>query len=632
MSEVTTSQVICYGTNHCPSPDLAHASQVLQNLEPRVQEGLVSVTVNHAQLNVVLRQLMLVMQSQIHVTETFTAQWKAAMADLNTRCDGIQAEVAGLKEQLPAKLADFKVEMGATINHAIQQSEQRMEEGIEEVIADVNHALDEANHNVVSEMQRMAVTNSTAANNASGPWQQDGGPNVGSTPPPAGPAVMVKSVREEEPVPRWEVSHIHSHRERPGNAPPPAADPPLTRPREAGKAELQAEMKSAAPRAGDSGAAEHYTTAETPMAASQKLSVPEPSESAAAAPWLLNVSQLLAARAGRPATPAYGPNDIIPNIAEKADVTWVTQQLKGKVNTAAFEAQASCIDELYRIATGLSSTLERLAAAVTAATGGQVLQDAVELRMENLTNEILRLDKVKADRGDLSQWLDKALADALLTDVTNPCLSCSRTAGMARLAASRRTQGFPPSTMFMSSLQVTSAPAGGAGEAGQGKKTQHPTPNLNSRTRKKLSHLQGWLHTRAEEERHRHTAALAEGHDSPMGSGPDPVKVDAPPADPTEASFLSDAHVSIPLNHSSPSPAGRWARGWDADSMAPAGADSAPLEHSTLPTAVEDDGPLAPWDSTAHLRPGDARTPRSRQASQARKRVPSLSLKSVQLP
>jgi hypothetical protein len=81
--------------------------------------------------------------------------------------------------------------------------------------------------------------------------------------------------------------------------------------------------------------------------------------------------------------------------------------------------------------------------------GGRVLGDAIELRFANVTNELYRLDKNKADRAEL-QELQQALGEKSSTHLSVKCLSCSRaSAPPPDRCGSRKFNDFPPSYFLM---------------------------------------------------------------------------------------------------------------------------------------------------------------------------------------
>ena len=124
------------------------------------------------------------------------------------------------------------------------------------------------------------------------------------------------------------------------------------------------------------------------------------------------------------------------------------------LKVADYDTQNQSVDELYKLIASLGKTMESLATDVTSATSGHMLEEALQLRIESLVNEIFRLDKHKVDRGELQQWTEQAIKAAAGTRTGYNCLSCDGVAGPIPLPLNRKSEEFPPSSMFISSLQV----------------------------------------------------------------------------------------------------------------------------------------------------------------------------------
>jgi len=215
----------------------------------------------------------------------------------------------------------------------------------------------------------------------------------------------------------------------------------------------------------------------------------------------------------------------------KVNAAWVREQLAAKADTDFVQRQGRNIDELFTLATGLSQTLERLAAHLAALTDGRSLDEAFELRVDNLTNEVVRLDKCKADRGELQLWLDRAATAASMTRTGYQCLSCNRVTGPIRTATRQKPPDFPPSTLALSALQPKGSP-GPPGDLGSVRMLQRLTP---THPRKKLDQFYDWMQTRAEDDRlsHPHPHRGPTPNEARPPSPPSPGRGAAivPPAD-----------------------------------------------------------------------------------------------------
>ena len=65
---------ILFGTNKAQTSEFEHANLLLGSLEQRITDGIVSVTLNHSPLSIVLRQLVMVLQNQAKTIELNNTQ------------------------------------------------------------------------------------------------------------------------------------------------------------------------------------------------------------------------------------------------------------------------------------------------------------------------------------------------------------------------------------------------------------------------------------------------------------------------------------------------------------------------------------------------------------------------------
>lgn len=211
------------------------------------------------------------------------------------------------------------------------------------------------------------------------------------------------------------------------------------------------------------------------------------------------------------------------------------------------EEQGGLVAQLRDQVEAMQEKANAMSEILAITSGGKVLSEAIHTRFANISNELYRLEKNKAERVELLELRRDLTENPTIASVK--CLSCNRTAGPVKDHcdnAPADLSEFPPSTLCMTSWNSPGccSPEQGyakvkaiQGPAVRRKGVVPPSPGCDFTVardpppRKKLHNFYDWIKTRSEEESARR------------------LEITAPPKAPTEASRKeSSAAVSAAVS------------------------------------------------------------------------------------
>eukprot|EP01006_Ploeotia_vitrea_P008098 TRINITY_DN19123_c0_g1_i1.p1 TRINITY_DN19123_c0_g1~~TRINITY_DN19123_c0_g1_i1.p1 ORF type:complete len:750 (-),score=84.42 TRINITY_DN19123_c0_g1_i1:1204-3159(-) len=147
---------------------------------------------------------------------------------------------------------------------------------------------------------------------------------------------------------------------------------------------------------------------------------------------------------------------LLTDLNKKADVSYCQAELGKKVDLKDHLRQVGHVDELFSLHDKTSRAVDTLTKELKDTAITHLLDDAFDKRLGTIYSELFRLDKNKCDRTEIEEWIAKSdTGGDAPTSLRFKCLSCNRNAGplVETLNIRRSGADFPPSSMFISSLQ-----------------------------------------------------------------------------------------------------------------------------------------------------------------------------------